>query len=65
MLTTEHMSLASLAVCAAQGAAQGHALVSRDGDEQHARSSAGWGSEGEDDEGLMRAIAASLEAQGA
>ena len=58
--------LVRLAMCAAQDAAQGHALVSRNADEQHAPSSAGWGSEGEgDDEDLMRAIAASLEAQGA
>ena len=59
-------ALVSLARCAAQDAAQGQALVSRNADEQHAPSSAGWGSEGEgDDEDLMRAIAASLEAQGA
>lgn len=38
----------------------------RSSNEQHAHSSAGWGSGGEDDdEDLMRAIAASLEAQGA
>ena len=59
------MSLMSLAACAAQGAVQGHALVSRNSNEQHAQSSAGWGFEGEGDEDLMRAIAASLEAQGA
>ena len=57
--------LVTSGMCAAKDAVQGHALVSRNADEQHAPYSAGWGSEGEeDDEDLMRAIAASLEAEG-